>query len=404
MGTATDADFAAAAARGERVVALDGGPALPASGCKCIGCGAELQPPRAYLAVRGDTTPVVDGAKRVSADALYCESCRGARLGPPCAACRAPTSRADGIVALNRIWHRRCLRCSHRECAEAGPLGVEYYEHGGSAYCRTHYLELSAEKCAGCGCAVDGGLRALGRVWHEGCLRCQVSNEPLAPGECYLHEGKPLARASKLKTAPLCHACGEPAVSGRVYADGHVYHKGCFRCVHCREVIGERKFVVFDGEPYLDGCYQKLFGASAGEHARALVHAERRPYAVHVPLLLSLGTSGLAAFSARHAELFPQVRRLLREQGVHDARAFLFAPPAVSKPSLTICLSIPSLLQAEDALPSVMRDRVGQQWDQLLQSVHDAPASKNNPWWSTLALEACAAEAASAAATAMADG
>ena len=141
-----------------------------------------------------------------------------------------------------------------------------------------------------------GGLRALGRVWHDDCLRCAETDEPLAPGTAYLHEGRPVAPAARLRTAPNCHACGEPAISERVYAHGCVYHSSCFRCAHSRELIGERKFVVFDGEPYLDGHYQKLFGASAGEARRTQVHGAPSRYAVHVPLLLSLGSAGLRAF------------------------------------------------------------------------------------------------------------
>lgn len=74
-------------------------------------------------------------------------------------------------------------------------------------------------------------------------------------------------------TAPRCYACGQTALAKRVYANGEVYHHDCFRCVHCRAVIGDRRFVIFDGEPYLDGCYHKLFGASAGEALRAQVCA-----------------------------------------------------------------------------------------------------------------------------------
>ena len=60
--------------------------------------------------------------------------------------------------------------------------------------------------------AVDGGLRALGRVWHDGCLRCEVSGAVLREGTFYVHEGRTIAKEARAETAPLCAACGEPAL------------------------------------------------------------------------------------------------------------------------------------------------------------------------------------------------
>jgi L-rhamnose mutarotase len=149
-----------------------------------------------------------------------------------------------------------------------------------------------------------------------------------------------------------------------------------------------RQFVVFDSEPYLEGCYQKLFGASAGEAMRVQLHGAHRRYAVHVPIQVSLGEAGLARFLATHEELLPAVRRILREHGIVQLSSFLFQPPAVSKPSLLLQMQIPATLQADEALPQLLQaDKVGTQWDQLLASVHDTAASRSNPWWSTITQE-----------------
>ena len=64
---------------------------------------------------------------------------------------------------------------------------------------------------------VDGGLRALGRAWHDACLTCQHSGEALGEGDFYLHEGAPLSGAALRHTAPLCASCGEPALKARLY-------------------------------------------------------------------------------------------------------------------------------------------------------------------------------------------
>ena len=378
--------FLAAARKGERVVSLDGQPAVAAP-LTCAGCRRTLEPPVAFAPVSsaGKENSAQEGDE-VEAERCYCSECRAALLGPPCMSCGGAVARADGIVALDGHWHRKCFRCTHGLCGTL--LGERYFVHEGSPYCRAHYLELAGERCAACNGVVDGGLRALGRAWHEDCLRCAQSGEPLGAGTAYLHEGRPVASESRVAVAPRCLACGEPAVSGRVYAHGGVYHSDCFRCVHCRVLIGERKFVLFDGEPYLDACYQQLFGASAGEAMRTQVHGTHHRYALTVPLLLSIGPAGLANFSTKHEELLPAVRRLLRESGILQFSTFLFQPPAVSKPSLVIHMLIPATLDAHSALPSILQtERVGQQWEQLMASVHDVAASRGNSWYSNLASE-----------------
>lgn len=139
---------------------------------------------------------------------------------------------------------------------------------------------------------------------------------------------------------------------------------------------------------WLTGCYQKLFGSSAGEALRTQVHGTHHRYAVTVPLLMSLGASGLASFVAKHEALLPSVRRLLREAGVLQLGSYLFEPPNVQKPLLLLHMLIPATLDANDALPNLLRnDRVGQQWEQLISSVHDAASSRGNPWWSTIVRE-----------------
>jgi len=391
------AAFVSHAQKGERVLSLDGSCAV--APLACDGCGRTLEPPLAFAprpySNESLLPPGVDDDEGVDEnnsgllnddDQRYCTECRSSLLGPACQGCGQPTARADSVLAADAHWHKQCLRCSHQSCRAL--LGERYFAHEGSLFCREHYLEQAAERCAACDLVVDGGLRALGRAWHEGCLRCGESDVPLTAGEAFMHEGRPVAPAAREKTAPRCHACGEPATSRRVYAHGAVYHHDCFRCVHCRAIIGERRFVVFDTEPYLEGCYQKLFGASAGEALRAQLHGALRRYALSVPLLNSLGPAGLHRFVTKHEELLPHVRRMLREHGIVQFGSFLFQPPIVSKPSLVLHLQIPATLDAEEALPQLLQaDRVGQQWEQLVASVHDVPSARGRAWYENIVQE-----------------
>lgn len=62
----------------------------------------------------------------------------------------------------------------------------------------------------------------------------------------------------------------------------------------------------------------------------------------------------------------------------------MFAAPR--SPRSHICLV--ATLEAEEALPKLLQaDRVGSEWEQLLASVHDAPASRGNAWWASIVPE-----------------
>lgn len=88
----------------------------------------------------------------------------------------------------------------------------------------------------------------------------------------------------------------------------------------------------------------------------------------------------VAAYSLRfssHRLLFTVYARVSRSQ-----------PPAVTKPSLLIQMQFPATMDAEDALPHLLQtDRLGQQWEQLISSVHDVPASRGNPWYANVVPE-----------------
>ena len=83
-----------------------------------------------------------------------------------------------------------------------------------------------------------------------------------------------------------------------------------------------------------------------------------------------------------------QVRRALRESGVQQCSTFVFQPPSVSKPSLMLQFLLPASLDADMALPNLLsQDRAGQQWHQLIDSVHDVGASRGNPWYMSISKE-----------------
>ena len=161
------------------------------------------------------------------------------------------------MVAANGWWHRKCFRCSHKGCGL--PLGEHYYMHESKVFCLEHYQLRTSEACAGCGKPVGHGLRALGRVWHEGCLKCDVSGAPITLGgdqaakgvgagagggggkilkgkaDFYLHHGRAVCPEEFERGSVLCAVCKKPAPTDRVYALGRFMHSECFTCAHSKQ-------------------------------------------------------------------------------------------------------------------------------------------------------------------------
>ena len=51
-------------------------------------------------------------------------------------------------------------------------------------------------------------------------------------------------------------------------------------------------------------------------------------------------------------------------------------------------MQLPWAMDAETAFPAMLSDqKVGQQWVQLLDSVHDTGASRGNPWYLSITRE-----------------
>lgn len=201
----------------------------------------------------------------------------------------------------------------------------------------------------------------------------------------------------------------------------------CFVCVHCKVQIGGRRFVALDGEPYLEGCYHKLFGGSAPADVQAAVGGVRRRYAIAVPLSLpSLGgEQALPAFRASHHRLLGSARRELRERGVLDVHAF-FSVALSGMPMLLLGLSFRDDADAQVGVPRVGRggrssptrplaphllaphlplmsrpatcpqaelqaaleqSRPCVEWSQHISAVHDRARSRGQPWWAAITPE-----------------
>lgn len=322
--------LAEAAARGEKWVHVAGREAQPAKEFTCAGCEKPIPGPLAYAPSLASATGTL--ATEADAKELYCDACRQTHLGPLCRGCGLPAPRKIALIAADAWWHRGCLRCTEPSCRML--LGDQYWVHERRPYCAEHHAALTAEPCATCGMPVGEGLRALGQAWHEGCLQCATSGAKLDEGTIYIHQGRTYSEAGLKEASSTCAACGEAALTDRIFAMGKLYHKECFRCAHCRSEVGTRRFVEVDGEPYLDGCYQKVFGAAAGPEMQAAARGDVKRYAVHVPVAMTALGAALDAFTERQAR---EIRGGVYLQNLAEILAKLLADASPGLPRRRRC-------------------------------------------------------------------
>lgn len=162
--------LAAGAERGELWLSVENRGEFPQDDVLCSNCGNVVGPPSAFEALDDE---ILHG----STQNLFCEDCGMKCLGPACKSCHAPTTKEDAVIALDAYYHRDHFICSANSCDKR--IADAYFIHEGMAFCQEHFLERAAERCGKCDLPVDGGLRALGQSWHEGCLRCEVSDSTL---------------------------------------------------------------------------------------------------------------------------------------------------------------------------------------------------------------------------------
>ncbi|KAH9837933.1 uncharacterized protein C8Q71DRAFT_569621 [Rhodofomes roseus] len=67
---------------------------------------------------------------------------------------------------------------------------------------------------------------------------------------------------------PLCGKCGKTVYfAEQVKAIGKTYHKGCLRCSECNTSLDSTRLTERDGNPYCHRCYSKLYGPQGSGYA-----------------------------------------------------------------------------------------------------------------------------------------
>ncbi|ELP90406.1 lim domain, putative [Entamoeba invadens IP1] len=115
---------------------------------------------------------------------------------------------------------------------------------------------ISAELCAKCGKPVAGGIKAIGKFYHEDCFVCTLCGEKFGGDRKIMeHNGDVVCSLCYEETyVERCYKCGKPLVGKYLVVDGHNYHDTCFVCSRCGEKFSGSYMITSEGLPVCKKC------------------------------------------------------------------------------------------------------------------------------------------------------
>ncbi|XP_028818786.1 LIM/homeobox protein Lhx9 isoform X2 [Denticeps clupeoides] len=101
-----------------------------------------------------------------------------------CAGCGGKISDRYYLLAVDKQWHLRCLKCC--ECKLALESELTCFAKDGSIYCKEDYYRFSVQRCARCHLGISASemvMRARDAVYHLSCFTCTTCAKTLTTGD-----------------------------------------------------------------------------------------------------------------------------------------------------------------------------------------------------------------------------
>lgn len=145
-----------------------------------------------------------------------------------CAGCGGKISDQCYLLAVDKQWHMRCLKCG--ECKLNLQSELNCFSKDGSIYCKDDYhRRFSAQRCARCHLGISASemaMQARDWVYHLNCFTCTTCNKMLTTGDhfgmkdslvyCRLHFEEPLQGEypARFNNADVAAAAALPRARG----------------------------------------------------------------------------------------------------------------------------------------------------------------------------------------------
>ncbi|KAJ3273800.1 hypothetical protein HDV01_003927 [Terramyces sp. JEL0728] len=156
----------------------------------------------------------------------------------------------------------KCNICKHRI---RGP----HVEHNGKAFCAEDYERLTQSNCARCQQPIDGNsVHACGGVYHRDCFGCTTCYTPFPDKKFFVYEGQPYCLVHYHEASnTLCGTCRNP-IQGQcvdIRETNKRYHPDCWTCAVCRMRLTGVYFS-FNGKQYCEADIDRVYKQGNGRH------------------------------------------------------------------------------------------------------------------------------------------
>ncbi|XP_032766264.1 four and a half LIM domains protein 1 [Rattus rattus] len=203
----------------------------------------------------------LQGKKYVQKDNFnYCVECFDAHCANICAECNKPIGADSKEVSYKeQFWHNTCFKCF--KCLQ--PLATEtFVVWDNMILCNNCVSQQALSKCKGCLKDIKQGEQSVeykGTIWHKDCFVCSNCKEVIGTKTFFpKDEGFYCVACYDILFTKYCVKCNKPITSGGVSYQDQPWHSECFVCVNCSKELSEQRFTVLDDKIFCVDCYKNF--------------------------------------------------------------------------------------------------------------------------------------------------
>ncbi|XP_072597011.1 four and a half LIM domains protein 1-like isoform X2 [Vulpes vulpes] len=157
--------------------------------------------------------------------------------------------------------------------------GQKYVQKDGHHCCLKCFDKFCANTCVECQKPIGADSKEVhykNRYWHDTCFHCSKCLHPLADETFVAKDNKILCnKCTTWEDSPKCKGCFKPIVAGdqNVEYKKTLWHKDCFTCSNCKQVIGTGSFFPKGEDFYCVACHETKFAKHCVKCNKGLVKA-----------------------------------------------------------------------------------------------------------------------------------
>ncbi|XP_055483904.1 four and a half LIM domains protein 1-like [Psammomys obesus] len=215
----------------------------------------------------------LQGKKYVEKDGQSCcLSCFDKHWANTCEECRQPIS-ADSkeVHYKSGYWHNTCFCCY--KCRQ--PLATEtFVSWENKILCNKCAVQDSTPKCQGCLNSIvagDQNVEYKNTIWHKNCFVCSNCKQVIGTQSFFPKDDKfYCVTCHENMFAKRCTKCNKPIKTGGISYQDQPWHSECFVCCNCSKELSGQRFTVVDNQYYCVDCYKNVVAKKCTECRNAI--------------------------------------------------------------------------------------------------------------------------------------